>query len=66
MAKQKDQYTEEDEQALRNLESAATAMRRGLGGKAGESAEKNYLQAYKRCFQLGLKDYPPVVGATTR
>ena len=66
MAKQKEQYTEEDENALRNLESAAAIMRKGMGGKAGEASESKYLEAYKRCYQLGLKDYPPVIGATTR
>jgi hypothetical protein len=66
MAKQKEQYTEEDENALRNLESAAAVMRKGMGGKAGDAAESKYLEAYKRCYQLGLKDYPPVIGATTR
>jgi hypothetical protein len=66
MAKQKEQYTEEDEQALKGLESAAVNMRKGMGGKAGEAAENKYLEAYKRCYQLGLKDYPPVIGAATR
>jgi hypothetical protein len=66
MAKLVSQYTEEDEQAIRNLESAATAMRKGMGGKPGEAAENKYLEAYRRCYQLGLKDYPPVIGATTR
>jgi hypothetical protein len=57
MAKAKELYTEEDEKALRDLDSASAAVRRGAGGKTGESAEKLYGQAYKRCYQLGLKDY---------
>jgi uncharacterized protein YukE len=66
MAKQREQYTEEDEQALKNLESAAAVMRKGMGGKAGEASEIKYYEAYKRCYQLGLRDYPPVIGSTTR
>lgn len=59
-------YTEEQERALRDLESASNNLKRAAGGKAGESAEKAYGQAYRRCYQLGLKQYPPVFGATTR
>lgn len=64
--KRKEDYTEEDEKALRNLETASNNLKRAQGGKAGESAEKAYGLAYKRCYQLGLKQYPPVTGATTR
>ena len=59
-------YTEEDHRALRDLEAASNNLKRAAGGKAGESAEKAYGQAYRRCYQLGLKQYPPVVGSATR
>lgn len=58
--------TEDQERALRDLETASNNLKRATGGKAGESAEKAYGQAYRRCYQLGLKQYPPVVGASTR
>jgi hypothetical protein len=64
--KRKEDYTEEDEKALRDLDAASNNLKRVAGGKVGDSAEKAYGQAYKRCYQLGLKQYPPVVGATTR
>ena len=64
--KNKDQYTEDDERALRDLESASQNLRRASGGKAGESAEKAYGQAYARCYQLGLKQYPLTVCRSTR
>lgn len=64
--KSKEDYTEEDERALRDLETASNNLKRVGGGKVGESAEKAYHQAYKRCYQLGLKQYPPIVGRATR
>ena len=59
-------YTEEQERALRDLESASQNLKRAAGGKVGESAEKAYGQAYARCYQLGLKQYPPTICKTTR
>lgn len=59
-------YTEDDHRALRDLETASANLRRASGGKVGESAEKAYGQAYTRCYQLGLKQYPPTVCKTTR
>ena len=64
--KKKEDYTEEDERALRDLETASQNLRRASGGKVGESAEKAYGQAYTRCYQLGLKQYPPTVCRSTR
>jgi hypothetical protein len=58
--------TEEQERALRDLESASQNLRKASGGKAGESAEKAYGQAYTRCYQLGLKQYPPTICKTSR
>jgi len=46
---------EQEERLLRDLESAASAVRRGNGGKAGESSEKVYGIAYAKCVQAGVK-----------
>lgn len=59
-------YTDEQERALRDLSSAMDAIRRTAGGKAGDAAEKKYGEAYQRCYQLGLKQYPLQVCKTTR
>ena len=64
--KRKEDYTEEDERALRDLSSASDALRKSSGGKAGESAEKRYGEAYAKCYKLGLKQWPPSVCRTTR
>ena len=64
--KSKDQYTEDDERALRDLAAAGDALRKAGGGKAGESAEKKYGEAYTKCYRMGLKQYPPTVCKTTR
>lgn len=64
--KKKEDYTEDDERALRDLELASSNLKKASGGKAGDSAEKAYGQAYTRCYQLGLKQYPPAVCRSTR
>ena len=64
--KNKNEHTEEDERALRDLSSASEALKRAAGGKAGESAEKKYGEAYARCYQLGLKQYRPTICTSTR
>ena len=46
---------EEKERLLRNLEAAASVVRKSLGGKPGESAEKVYGQAYRECVKAGIK-----------
>jgi hypothetical protein len=46
---------DEQEKLLKNLENAAVAVRRGTGGKTGESAEKVYGIAYAKCVQAGIK-----------
>jgi hypothetical protein len=58
--------TDEQEKALRDLDAASTNLKRAAGGKVGEQAEKKYGEAYKRCYQLGLKQYPPTICKTTR
>jgi hypothetical protein len=50
--------SEEDQKLLRNLESASSAIRKSLGGKTGEGAEKIYGQAYRECVKAGIK--PPL------
>ena len=64
--KRKEDYTEEDERALRELAAASDALRKSSGGKAGESSEKKYGQAYTKCYVMGLKQYPTTVCKTTR
>lgn len=59
-------YTDEQEKALRDLNSAMDAIRKTAGGKAGDAAEKRYGEAYQRCYALGLKQYPLQVCKTTR
>lgn len=59
-------YTEEQEKALRDLDTASNNLRKAAGGKVGETAEKLYGQAYARCYALGLKQYKPAVCRTTR
>lgn len=66
MLKRKEDYTEDDERALRELAAAGDSLRKAGGGKAGESAEKKYAEAYTKCYRLGLKQYPPTVCKTTR
>jgi hypothetical protein len=46
---------DQEERLLKDLESAASAVRRGAGGKAGESSEKVYGIAYQKCVQGGIK-----------
>jgi len=58
--------TDEQEKALRDLNSASDALRRATGGKAGDAAEKKYGEAYQRCYVLGLKQYKLQVCKTTR
>jgi hypothetical protein len=59
-------YTEEQERAMRNLTTASDNLRKAAGGKVGESAEIKYGEAYARCYQLGLKQYPPSICRSTR
>lgn len=59
-------YTDEDERALRDLQTAADNLRKVGGGKAGESAEKKFGEAYTKCYRMGLKQYPPTICKTTR
>lgn len=39
----------------RNLSAAANDLKRGAGGKAGQTAEKKYGQAYMALVKAGLR-----------
>lgn len=64
--KPKSEYTEEDQRALRDLDAAMNAIKKSIGGKAGESAEARYAEAYNKCYRLGLKQYKLQYCKTTR
>ena len=64
--KRKEDYTEEDERALRDLDAAMNAIKKSIGGKAGESAEAKYAEAYNKCYRMGLKQYKLTVCKTSR
>lgn len=48
----------DNEDLLRDLESASKEIKRQTGGKAGEGSEKKYGIAYAACVKAGLK--PPL------
>jgi hypothetical protein len=58
--------TDEQERALRDFNSATEALKKSVGGKAGEAIEKKYGEAYQKCYQLGLKQYKLQVCKSTR
>jgi hypothetical protein len=64
--KPKDQYTEEDERALRDLNKAMDDIKRSVGGKQGEALEKRYAEQYNKCYRMGLKEYKLQWTRTTR
>jgi len=47
-----------DEDLLRDLESASKDVKKQTGGKSGEGSEKKYGLAYAACVKAGLK--PPL------
>lgn len=59
-------YTDEDQRALRDLETAGNALKRAAGGKTGEGAENLYGQAYNKVYRMGLRDFPAQICRTTR
>jgi hypothetical protein len=61
-----EKLTKEQEDALRELDSASTNLKRAVGGKAGETLEKKYSEAYAKCYKLGLKQWPPNICRSTR
>ena len=64
--KSKSEYTEEDERALRDLDAAMNNIKKSVGGKAGESLEAKYAEAYNKCYRMGLKQYKLQWCKTTR
>ena len=46
---------ETGEKLFSNFNAASTNIRRSIGGKAGEGAEKVYGQAYQALVKVGLK-----------
>jgi len=64
--KAKQDYTEEDERALRDLNKAMDDIKRSVGGKQGEALEKKYAEQYNKCYRMGLKQYKLSWTRTTR
>lgn len=64
--KNKKDYTEEDDRALRDLEKAMNDIKRSVGGKQGEALEKKYAEEYNKCYRMGLKQYKLFWTKTTR
>lgn len=58
--------TDEQQTALRDLNTAMDAIKRCPSGKTGESAESRYAEAYKKCYRLGIFSYPLRVCKSTR
>lgn len=48
----------ENDNLLRDLESASKDIKKSTGGKSGEGNEKKYGQAYLACVKAGIK--PPL------
>jgi hypothetical protein len=44
-----------NEDLLRDLEMTCKDVKKQMGGKPGESAEKKYGQAYAQCVKAGIK-----------
>ena len=64
--KKVEDYTEEDQRALRDLEKAMDSIKKSVGGKQGEALEKKYAEEYNRCYRMGLKQYKLFWTKTTR
>lgn len=64
--KRKEDYTEEDERALRDLDAAMNNIKKSVGGKQGESLEARYAEIYNKCYRMGLKQYKLQFCKTTR
>ncbi len=60
------EYTKDQEKALREFNLASDNLRKANGGKVGETAESKYGETYKKCYQLGLKQYKMRVCKTSR
>ena len=60
------ELTKEQTDALRDLDKAADALKKSIGGKAGEGAESKYKDAYDKCYRLGLKQWKSKWSTDTR
>jgi len=58
--------TEEQEEALRDLRQAMDNLKKCPSGKTGETAESKYAEAYKKCYRMGLFQYPLQICRATR
>ena len=58
--------TKEQTDALRDLDKAADAIKKSVGGKAGEGVEARYKEAYDKCYRLGLKQWKSKWSTDTR
>jgi hypothetical protein len=58
--------TKEQTDALRDLDKAADALKKSVGGKAGEGIEARYKEAYDKCYRLGLKQWKSKWSTDTR
>jgi hypothetical protein len=60
------ELTKEQNNALRDLDKAAEALKKNVGGKAGEGIEARYKEAYDKCYRLGLKQWKSKWSTDTR
>jgi hypothetical protein len=58
--------TKEQTDALRDLDKAADALKKSVGGRAGEGIEARYKEAYDKCYRLGLKQWKSKWSTDTR
>lgn len=58
--------TEEQQAALTELRQAMDVIKKCPSGKAGESAENKYAEVYKKCYRMGLFQYPLKICRATR
>ncbi len=60
------ELTKEQTDALRDLDKAADALKKNVGGRAGEGIEARYKEAYDKCYRLGLKQWKSKWSTDTR
>ena len=60
------ELTKDQTDALRDLDKAADALKKNVGGKAGEGIEARYKEAYDKCYRLGLKQWKSKWSTDTR
>ena len=47
--------SEDNDRLIANFNSASSAVKKSMGGKAGEAAEKVYAIAYQQLVKAGIK-----------